>query len=292
MSTDKLRIGWIGTGLMGLPMVRHVLAGDHDVTAFVRSADRAEALAQAGATTTRGVAEAVRDADVIVTIVSAPSDVAHVYQDDDGVLANARAGAVAVDMTTSAPALARQLAEQGAERGITVLDAPVSGGPAGAEVGTLSVMVGGDADGFERVLPVLEAFAGTIVHQGPAGTGQLTKLVNQTLVAGVTLAACEAFALARNGGLDLERVAESVRPGVAGSTLFDFVWSRLRAGNLEPGFKLDHLRKDLGLIADAAGGAELPGTALVTELVDKVRRQRGGDRGTQAVATALMEWPT
>ncbi|WP_026877061.1 NAD(P)-dependent oxidoreductase [Jiangella gansuensis] len=291
MSTSTFRIGWIGTGLMGMPMVRHVVAGGHDVRAFVRTAGRSDALAAAGAKPAGTVADTVRDADVVVTIVSAPADVEQVYLSEDGVLANAAAGTVVIDMTTSAPALARRLAEAGAERGVTVLDAPVSGGPAGAQAGTLSVMVGGDADGLRRVRPVLDIFAGTVVHQGPAGSGQLAKLVNQTLVAGVTLAACEAFVLASSGGLDLERVSESVRPGVAGSPLFDFVWSRLRAGDLEPGFKLDHLRKDLGLVIEAAGDTELPGTTLVTELVDTVRQQRGGDRGTQALATAITEWP-
>ncbi|NED97863.1 NAD(P)-dependent oxidoreductase [Phytoactinopolyspora alkaliphila] len=292
MTAQSFRVGWIGSGLMGLPMARHVLAAGHDVTVFARTPARAAPLVQAGAGAARTVADAVRGADVVVTIVSAPADVEQIYLGEDGVLANAAAGTVAVDMTTSAPDLARRITEASADRGITVLDAPVSGGPAGAQAGALSVMVGGDADGLQRVRPVLDAFASEVVHHGLAGSGQLAKLVNQTLVAGITLAACEAFVLARTGGLDVELVADSVRPGVAGSSLFDFVWSRLREGDLEPGFRLDHLRKDLGLVAEAAGDVELPGTALVTELVDKVRHQRGGDCGTQALVTALMEWPT
>lgn len=293
MAPTRYRVGWIGLGLMGAPMAGHVLAAGHDVRVFARTPAQAARLVQAGATAAGSVAEAVHGADVVMTIVSAPADVEQVYLGDDGVLEAAAAGTVAVDLTTSAPALASRLATEGESHGLVVLDAPVSGGPSGAESGTLSVMAGGDTDGLAMVRPVLDTFADAVVHQGPAGTGQLAKLANQALVAGVTLAACEAYALATGSGLDSSKVLESLRPGVAGSPLLDFVWARLGAGDLEPGFKLDHLRKDLGLAVAAAGGdVDLPGVTLVTELVDQVRERRGGDRGTQALITALTEWPT
>ncbi|CAM3491427.1 NAD(P)-dependent oxidoreductase [Occultella aeris] len=293
MTDHGLRVGWIGTGLMGLPMAQRVLAAGHSVTVHTRRPNGAAALIGRGAVAAGTVSECVRDVDVVVTIVSAPADVEQLYRGTDGILAHVASGTVAVDLTTSAPDLARNLAETGARRGVTVLDGPVSGGPAGAEAGTLSVMLGGDAVGIERVRPVLDAFAASIVHQGAAGSGQLAKLVNQTLVAGVTLAACEAYSLASRSGLDLDRLVQSVRPGIAGSRLVDFIWGRLREEDIEPGFKLDHLRKDLGLVAEAVsatGGVDLPGTSLVAELVDKVSAERGGDRGTQALVTALTDW--
>ncbi|MFI6499580.1 NAD(P)-dependent oxidoreductase [Nonomuraea typhae] len=222
-------------------------------------------------------------AEVVVTMLPYPDDVERVYAE---VFEAAAPGTVAVDCSTSSPALARALAERGAARGIAVLDAPVSGGPAGAHAGSLSVMVGGEAAALERIRLVLGAVAGTVVHHGGPGAGQVAKLVNQTLVAGVTLAACEAYALAEQGGLDIDKALASVRPGVAGSPLMEFIWTRLRSGDLEPGFKLDHFLKDLGLAREAAGGLNLSGLDQVIEVAERVRAAHGGERGTQALVKA------
>ncbi|MFE0151651.1 NAD(P)-dependent oxidoreductase [Nonomuraea sp. NPDC059007] len=278
-----MRVAWIGTGLMGEPMARRVLEAGHRVTVFNRTPARTADLASRGADVAGSVAAAVAGSEVVVTMLPYPADVERVYGE---VFEHAGADLVAVDCSTSAPALARDLAERGAARGVAVLDAPVSGGPAGAQAGTLSVMVGGDATALERIGPVLAAVAGTVVHHGGPGAGQLAKLVNQTLVAGVTLAACEAYALAGHGGLDIEKVLASVRPGVAGSPLLDFLWGKLRAGDLEPGFKLDHFIKDLTLAGEAGGGLELSGLANVIEVAERVRAVHGGDRGTQALIKA------
>ncbi|MEV4066222.1 NAD(P)-dependent oxidoreductase [Nonomuraea dietziae] len=272
-----MHVGWIGTGLMGEPMARRLLGAGHRVTAHNRTAGRTGPLVELGASAAATVAEV--KGEVVITMLPFPAEVMA------EVLEGAAPGTVVVDCSTTAPALARTWAAQGRRRGVAVLDAPVSGGPAGAGAGTLSIMVGGDPAAFERVRPLLELMGSTVVHHGPPGSGQLAKLVNQTLVAGATLAACEAYALAVHGGLDVGRVRESVRPGVAGSPLLDFLWSRLAEGDLEPGFKLDHFTKDLGLIREAAGELPMPGTDRVAELAERVRAAHGGERGTQAMVT-------
>lgn len=283
-----MRVGWIGTGLMGLPMARRVLDAGHDLAVYSRTMEKARPLVDAGATACASVADTVGGRDVVVTMLSMPGDVEDVYLGPDGVLGGAEPGSVAVDCTTSSPALAARIAAAGAERGVQMVDAPVSGGPFGAEQGTLSVMAGGSPDAVAAARPVLDAFGSTVVHHGPAGTGQLAKLVNQVLVAGVTLASCEAYALAAASGLDPEQALRSIRPGVAGSPLLDFVWSRVGAGDLSPGFKLSHLLKDLALALDEADADAVPlaGTRLVRELAERVATDLGPDVGTQALVTA------
>lgn len=280
-----MRVGWVGVGLMGLPMARRVMMAGHDLAVYSRTGAKVAPLVEAGAQRCDSVADAVRDCDVVVTVLSMPDDVEEVYLGPYGLLAQARPGAVAVDATTSSPALAARLAATGREHGVEVVDAPVSGGPFGAEQGTLSVMVGGEPAGVDVARPVLASFGSTIVHHGPAGAGQLAKLVNQVLVAGVTLASAEAYGLARASGLDTAKLRESIRPGVAGSPLFDFVWDRADAEDMSPGFKIAHLIKDLTLALDeaASSGVRLTGTRHVLELCQTVVREFGGEHGTQAL---------
>ncbi|WP_238011656.1 NAD(P)-dependent oxidoreductase [Dactylosporangium sp. AC04546] len=282
-----MRIGWIGTGLMGAPMAGRLIEAGHQVGVHNRTRAKAEPLLALGAEWAGSVAEAARDRDVVVTMLSYPQDVAAAYEAPDGILAVAAPGTIAIDMSTSSPGLARRLAELAAGGPLAaVLDAPVSGGPAGARGGTLSIFVGGDADAVARIRPLLEALGTTVVHHGPAGSGQAAKLVNQALVANVTQGVCEAFAAAEAAGLEPDRVLESLRVGVAGSPLLDFAWTRLAAGDLEPGFKVAHLAKDLRLALDEVGDArELPGTAQVYALCQAVVDALGGDRGTQALIT-------
>jgi 3-hydroxyisobutyrate dehydrogenase len=269
---------------MGEPMARRVLAAGHHLTVFNRTPARIEPLVAAGAFPAATPVQAASGAEAVVTMLPYPEDVERVLGE---VLGAVTPGTVVIDCSTSSPDLARTLAERGRERGVAVLDAPVSGGPPAARSGTLSVMAGGDPGALERARPVLEAFAATLVHQGPPGTGQLAKLVNQTLVAGVTLAACEAYALAEHGGLDLQKVHSSVRPGVAGSPLLDFLWTRLADGDLAPGFKLDHFVKDLLLARDAAAPLRLPGLDTALAAAEGVRREHGGHHGTQALVKAV-----
>lgn len=284
-----MRVGWIGTGLMGVPMALRVLAAGHDLAVHSRTMERARPLVEAGAQARDSVAAVVDGSDVVVTMLSTPRDVEEVYLGDEGIIGNAAPGLIAVDATTSAPDLAGRIASRGDQRDVRVLDAPVSGGPFGAEQGTLSVMVGGDAEAVEAARPVLSCFGSTIVHHGPAGSGQRAKLVNQVLVAGVTQAICEAYVLAAASGLDLPGVHRSIRPGVAGSPLLDFAWPRLADDDLAPGFKLAHLIKDLTLALDesAARNVALPETRLVHDLCRRVERELGGEVGTQALVRAV-----
>ncbi|MFI6322763.1 NAD(P)-dependent oxidoreductase [Nonomuraea sp. NPDC050556] len=263
-----MRVGWIGTGLMGEPMAHRLIEHGHTLTVHNRTRSRTARLEKQGATVVDTVAEAAGN-DVVVTMLPFPEDVHTELQPEPGT--------VVIDCSTSSPGLAVRLAEEGARRGVAVLDAPVSGGPAGAAAGTLSIMVGGAADAVERVRPLLDAMGATVVHHGPPGSGQLAKLANQTLVASTTLAACEAYAFAVHHGLDLGKARASIGPGVAGSALFDFVWSKLAAGDLEPGFAIEHLLKDLDLIRRA--GPPLQGVELVRRLAGRAP----GERGTQAL---------
>jgi 3-hydroxyisobutyrate dehydrogenase len=194
-----------------------------------------------------------------------------------------------VDMTTSSPSLARRIAVTAGERGVEALDAPVSGGPAGAEAGTLSIMIGGQIETIERVRPLLDLLGSTVVHQGPAGAGQSAKIANQIAVGGAMLGICEAFLFARASGLDPNTVLDTLGTGIAGSNLMRYMWPRLAAGDMAPGFRVEHLIKDLGLALDAGHDATiaLPGTALVKELYHAVRAAGGAGRGTQSLIMAL-----
>lgn len=282
----RLRVGFVGIGLMGEPMAARLLAAGHEVVVTNRSRERVARLEVAGAKVVPSVADAVAGCGVVVTMLPRPADVEQVVLGAGGVLAHAAPGTVVLDCSTSDPELARRMAADGVARGVAVLDAPVSGGPAGAAAGALSVMVGGDAAALERVRPVLAAFAATVLHHGPAGSGQLAKLVNQTLVAGVTLAVCEAHTLAGRTGLDPALVLRSLGAGVAGSPLLEFLWTRLDAGDMAPGFPLEHFRKDLDL-ASGASTAPLPGLELVAEIAERADARVGGDRGTQALVAGL-----
>ncbi|SFH42496.1 3-hydroxyisobutyrate dehydrogenase [Actinopolymorpha cephalotaxi] len=283
-----MRVGWIGIGLMGLPMCRRVLEAGHQVAVLRRGAEAVASLATSGAEVRDQVGDVAAGADVVVTVLPTPAEVREVYLGEGGILAHAEPGTVCVDMTTSSPALARELAEAGAARDVTVLDAPVSGGPFGAESGQLSVMVGGDEVPVGHIRPILDCVGATVVHHGPAGAGQLAKLVNQVLVAGVTQATCEAFALAGAGGLDLGRVLQSLQAGAAGSPLTAFLWGKLAVGDAAPGFKLGHLLKDLNLALDEARELrlELAGTAHVQASATALAGRHGAD-GTQLLADAV-----
>lgn len=283
-----MRVGWIGIGLMGLPMCRRVLAAGHQVAVLRRAAAAVVALTAAGAEVRERVGDMAADADVIVTVLPTPDEVREVYLGEEGLIAHAAPGTVCVDMTTSSPALAADLARAGAARDVMLIDAPVSGGPFGAERGELSVMVGGEAAPAARVRPLLDCVGGTVVHHGPAGSGQLAKLVNQVLVAGVTEATCEAFALADAGGLDAGLVRLSLEAGAAGSPLSAFLWGKLAAADSTPGFKLGHLVKDLGLALDEARGLHLglPGTGhVLASAVALAGRHETG--GTQALIDGI-----
>ena len=299
MSADSAtRVGWIGTGVMGLSMCGHVLDAAYPVTVHSRTKERAQPLVERGAVWADTPAEAAAGADVVCSIVGYPADVREVILGEQGALAGAAAGTVLVDLTTSEPSLAVEIAEAATAKGAASIDAPVSGGDVGARNGTLSIMVGGDEDAVERVRPLLETFGKTIVRQGGPGAGQHTKMVNQTLIAGAMIGVCEALLYAYRAGLDPQTVLQSVEPGAAGSWSLTNYAPRMLKGDFEPGFVVEHFVKDMGIaLAEARQmNLALPGLALAESLYVALRAHGHGRSGTHALLLALaelsrVEWP-
>ena len=224
-------------------------------------------------------------ADAIITIVGFPVDVESVYLGEDGVLAQARSGSLAIDMTTSCPNLASRIAQEAAAKGIEVLDAPVSGGDIGAREARLSIMVGGSVSGFERALPLFEIMGKNIVHQGPAGSGQHTKMCNQIAIASGMMAISEAMAYAKKSGLQPETVLKSIESGAAGSWSLTNLAPRVLKGDYAPGFFVKHFIKDMKIAIESAQamGLDLPGLQLAKKLYDQLASKGCEDDGTQAL---------
>jgi 3-hydroxyisobutyrate dehydrogenase len=283
------RVGWIGTGVMGASMCGHVLDAGYAVTVHNRTRERAEPLLERGAVWADTPAAVAAASDVVCSIVGYPADVREVILGEDGALAGAASGSVLVDLTTSEPSLAVEIAEAAAAKGVASVDAPVSGGDVGARNATLSIMVGGDAEAVERVRPIFEAIGKTIVLQGGPGAGQHTKMVNQTLIAGAMIGVCEALLYAHEAGLDLETVLSSVEPGAAGSWSLTNYAPRMLKGDFEPGFVVEHFVKDMGIaLAEARRmNLSLPGLALVQQLYVALMAQGQGRKGTQSLILAL-----
>ena len=283
------RIGWIGTGVMGASMCGHLLDAGYDVTVTSRSRTKAEPLVERGATWADTPAAVAANRDVVFTMVGYPSEVEEVLLGDRGAVAHLAPGSIVIDMTSSRPALAVTIAEAAARRGVHALDAPVSGGDVGARAGTLSIMVGGEPGVFDAVRPCFDAMGKTVVLQGPAGSGQHAKLVNQTLVAGNIVAVCEALLYAQRAGLDVPTVLESVSSGAAASWALSNLAPRIVAGDYAPGFFVDHFVKDMGIALDEAARMQLalPGLALARELYVALQAQGHGRDGTQALILAL-----
>jgi 3-hydroxyisobutyrate dehydrogenase len=289
--SGRARVGWIGTGVMGSSMCAHLLHAGGAVTVSTRTPARAESLLARGAVWAPDPSTVARASDVVFTMVGTPADVREVILGSDGVLAGARPGTVLVDMTTSEPGLAVEIAEVAQQIGCVALDAPVSGGDVGAREATLSIMVGGDADAFDRVRPLLDLMGRLVVLQGEPGAGQHTKAVNQTLVAGAMVSVCEALTYARRAGLDLETVLESVGGGAAASWTLTNLAPRMLAGDFAPGFRIEHLLKDLGIVLDEAArlGVPVPGTALARQLYVIAEQHGLGDAGTHALLLTMSE---
>ena len=284
-----MRVGWIGTGVMGSSMCGHLLAAGHSVRVYNRTEASAGVLVDAGATWCASPAEVAEGSEVTFTIVGYPADVRTVILGPGGVLEGAQAGTVVVDMTTSEPTLAREIHSVAAERGVEALDAPVSGGDVGARNATLVIMVGGGEAAFERVQPLFQQLGKTIVLEGGPGAGQHTKMTNQIAIASGMIGVCEALLYAYAAGLDLERALETISGGAAGSWSLTNYAPRILRGDLEPGFKIDHFLKDLGIaLSEARGmGLDLPGTSLAEELYQVAREQGYGQKGTHALIVAL-----
>jgi len=287
----RTRIGWVGTGVMGAAMCGRLLEAGYAATVSNRTRSKAEPLAAKGARVVASPAEVAAASDVVFTIVGHPRDVREVYLGVDGLLTAARPGSVLVDMTTSEPSLAAQIAELAASKSVRALDAPVSGGDVGAREGRLSIMVGGDEGAAEALRPLFEVLGRTIVRHGPAGSGQHAKMANQVLIAGNMVGVCEALLYASKAGLDPETLLRSVSSGAAGSWSLSNLAPRMIAGDFEPGFFVEHFLKDMGIaLAESRRmGLALPGLALVEQLYRAVAAQGMGRKGTQALVLALAD---
>ena len=285
----KTRVGWIGTGVMGSSMCGHLLDAGFSITVHNRTREKAETVLERGAewaATPKGVAAA---SDVVFSMVGYPSDVESVILGEDGVLAGCRGGSVIVDMTTSQPSLAARIAEAAAEVGAISIDAPVSGGDVGAREARLSIMIGGDEQAVEALMPCWRAMGKTIVHQGSAGAGQHTKMVNQILIATNMIGVCEGLLYAYRAGLDLETVMESVGSGAAGSWSLLNLGKRIMDDDFDPGFFVEHFVKDMGIALEEAKrmGLSMPGLALAHQLYLALMAQGHRRDGTQALHLAL-----
>jgi 3-hydroxyisobutyrate dehydrogenase-like beta-hydroxyacid dehydrogenase len=274
------RTAFVGLGVMGWPMAGHLRAKGHEVTVYNRTLRKAEAwVAEHAGSAVRTPREAAAAADLVFVMVGDDPDLRAVAYGDDGILAGVRRDAVIVDHTTASADVARELAAAAAERSAHFIDAPVSGGEAGAVNGVLTVMCGGEAAAFERAEPVIRAYAKAVTLLGPAGSGQLTKMVNQICIAGLVQGLAEAINFAKRAGLDTDLVLATLAKGAAQSWQMDNRWKTMAEGRFDFGFAVDWMRKDLRIALEEArrNGAPLPVTAMVDQLYRLVQ-QRGGSR--------------
>jgi 3-hydroxyisobutyrate dehydrogenase len=283
------RVGWIGTGVMGTSMCGHLISAGFSATVHNRTKAKAQTLLDKGARWADSPKAVAEGSDVVFTIVGFPADVRSVVLGEDGTLAGSRPGTILVDMTTSEPSLAVEIAEAAGRKGVSSVDAPVSGGDVGAREARLSIMIGGDKQVVEALAPCWQAMGKTIVHQGGPGAGQHTKMVNQTLIASGMIGVCEALLYGYRAGLDLQVVMQSVASGAAGSWSLSNLGPRIIAGNFEPGFFVEHFIKDMGIALAESKRMKLamPGLALAHQLYLALSAQGHGRDGTHALQLAL-----
>ncbi|MBI9085201.1 MAG: NAD(P)-dependent oxidoreductase [Desulfobacterales bacterium] len=286
-----MNVAFIGMGTMGAAMAANLLKAGFSVTVHNRTRHREEPLAAAGATRAATPREAALGADVIITCVSDTPDVAAVLLGEDGVIHGAPSGAVVVDMSTISPAATRRMAETLAKKGIRVVDAPVSGGSEGAEKGTLSIMIGGEAEDVENVMPVLQVMGKTISHIGPLGAGQVAKAINQIVVAGTYWSVAEGIALGIKAGLDMGKVVQAVGGGAAGSWAMDNRSGNMIADRYPLGFRMRLHRKDLNIALEVARelGVTLPMAAFVEQVETGLIGQGFGDEDISAIARSVRQ---
>jgi len=289
---DQPRIGFIGLGIMGRPMCANLLKAGYPLTVWNRSRPSIDEVVGYGAAPGDSPADVAAKSDVIITMVTDSPDVEAVVLGPDGVLSGARAGSVVIDMTTMSPSVTREIAAALEAKGVEMLDAPVSGGDVGAKAGTLSIMVGGKEETFQRCLPVFQAMGKNIIHLGPHGAGQTCKLCNQIAVALNMLAGCEAIIFAAKSGIDPKKMLEAISAGAAGSWMLSNLGPRIVSGDFAPGFMVRLAQKDLRLVLEAGNEMDLPlpGTALMNQVWRAVQADGGGDLGTQAAIKALEKW--
>ncbi len=285
----KERIGFIGLGIMGRGMSHNLLKAGFEVGVWNRTASRMEELAEAGATTAASPADLAGQSDIIITCVSDTPDVQEVILGKQGLIHGARSGSLVIDMSTISPQATREMAAALAEKGVHMLDAPISGGSEGAANGTLSIMAGGRADQFERAMPAFQAMGKAITHVGDIGAGQTVKLVNQILVVVTMLGVGEALLFAGAGGLDLQKTLDAVSQGAAGSWMLSNRGPQVLDRDWRPGFTIDLQQKDLRLVLEAADQMGVPAlaTATVFNLYRTLQAQGLGSEGNHALVKAL-----
>jgi 2-hydroxy-3-oxopropionate reductase len=286
-------VGFIGLGVMGKPMAKNLMKAGHRLVVHNRSRGAMDELAAAGATAARSPAEVARQATVVITMVPDTPDVEEVLTGRDGLLSTLQRGSIVIDMSSISPTVTKRLAALVAEKGASMIDAPVSGGEIGAINASLSIMCGGDEAAFARVRPILEAMgnAERIVLIGPSGAGQVCKICNQIAIGGALAGVSEAMALARKAGVDGARVRQALLGGFAASRVLEVHGERMLTGNYKPGFRTKLYQKDLRLANEAAAsnGVAMPGTAIVTQLVNALVASGGGDLDYAAIGTVLFD---
>lgn len=278
-------VGFIGIGVMGKSMALNLLNEGYDLRVFTRTKEKAAELVEQGGTWQATPADVAAAADIVVTMIGSPKDVEEVYLAEDGVLARARRGAIVIDMTTSSPQLAERIYERARQRGVSALDAPVSGGDIGAREGTLSIMVGGDRDAFEKALPLFKVMGKNIVYQGAAGSGQHCKMANQIAVASTMIGVCESLRYAEKAGLDPRTVLDSIEAGAAGSWTLTNLAPRMISGDFGPGFYVKHFIKDMNIALESCTdiGLKARGLQLAKELYDQISADGGDYLGTHSL---------
>lgn len=282
-------IGWIGTGFMGNPMVKHLLNAGYKVKVHNRTKSKAVELIEMGCTWFDTPAELAANSEVVVTIIGFPKDVEECYFGNDGIFKGIKQGTVLIDMTTTKPSLAVKISETAGKVGTEFIDAPVSGGQLGAINGTLSIMIGGKKEVVDSVLPMFEVFGKNMVYQGQAGAGQHTKMCNQITIAGTLIGVCEGLIYGVKAGLNLNTMLESITKGAAGCWSLDVLAPKIVKGDYSPGFSVDNFVKDLtiGLEEAETMKLSLPGLALVKQLYITIQSMGKGSSGNQALYLAL-----
>lgn len=292
MARAIARIGFVGTGVMGSHMAGHLLDAGYQLSVYTRTPEKAAALVERGAKWSSSPAEAAQGAECVMTMLGYPSDVESVYFGEQGLLSCEPAeGAIFVDFTTSDPQLAVRIAESARQAGYDALDCPVSGGDVGARNAALSIMCGGEQAAFDRVKSLLDRLGKNVVLQGPAGSGQSTKMCNQIAIASGMLGVCEAMAYAEDSGLDPKRVLSSIEHGAAGSWSLTNLAPRMIQGDFAPGFYVEHFVKDMRIACESATrmGLETPGLELALKLYERLAGSGGSRDGTQALYRLYRE---
>ena len=289
VSPKRTTIGWIGTGVMGSPMCLHLIKKHYKAIVNNRTKRKAKQLIENGAKWAQAPKAVAENADVIFTIVGFPKDVRQVYLGKDGIIEGLKKGGVLVDMTTTEPSLAEEIYEEARRKGASSVDAPVSGGDIGAQAGTLSIMVGGDKDAVNTVMPLLKFMGDNIVHQGGAGKGQHAKMCNQIMASALMIGMCETLLYGYKAGLDPNTMLSSVSKGAAASWMLDNLAPRIVKRDFKPGFYVEHFIKDMGIALKEAERMNLmlPGLSLVNQLYIAAKAQGHGRKGTQALLLAL-----